>query len=177
MVTIIFEAHSTSLDNESGASSGWFDARLSPAGMDQSKQLGERYAAQRPDVIFTSDLKRAYQTATIAFDFDPKFIFTDWRLRECNYGDMTQSPKEAVEAARMQYIDQPFPGGESYTQCMQRMASFLNDLKAHFDGKTVMIIGHRATQYGLEHWLNQKPLSEVLQAPWTWQPGWKYQIA
>lgn len=177
MVSIIFEAHSTSLDNENNLSSGWSDSRLSPMGMDQSKQLGERYATQRPDVIFTSDLKRAYQTATIAFDFDPKFIFTDWRLRECNYGDMTQSTKEEVDAVRTQYIEQPFPNGESYNQCMQRMASFLNDLKINFDGKTVMIIGHRATQYGLEHWLNQKPLPEVLQAPWSWQPGWKYQIA
>ena len=33
------------------------------------------------------------------------------------------------------------------------MKSFLEELLKNYDGKKVMIIGHRATQYGLEHWI------------------------
>ena len=39
-----------------------------------------------------------------------------------------------------------------------------------------MVIGHRATQYGLEHWINGIPLEKVISAPWQWQPGWEYQL-
>src|SRR5688572_25538643 len=34
----------------------------------------------------------------------------------------------------------------------------------HFDDKRVLIIGHRATQYGLEHFINRVPLVQTLYA-------------
>lgn len=177
MVTIIFEAHSTTFDNESNVASGWRDAHLSSLGLEQCKQLGDRYRAQMPDAIFCSDLQRSVKTATIAFDsLNPGTLFTDWRLRECNYGDMDGGDKAAVDAMKVQCVPVPFPNGESYQQCADRIASFLTDLKTRFDGKTVMIIGHRATQYGLEHWLNNKPLEQIVIEPWEWQPGWTYQL-
>ncbi len=37
-----------------------------------------------------------------------------------------------------------------------------------------LIIGHRATQYGLEYWINGKSLEEIVRAPFTWQLGWTY---
>lgn len=177
MVTIIFEAHSTSFDNESGTASGWSDTRLSASGMEQSKQLGDRYRAQMPDAIFCSDLKRSAQTAMIAFDsIAPDLLFTDWRLRECNYGDLDGGDKSQIDAMKAQAVTVPFPNGESYQQCANRVASFLADLKANFDGKTVVVIGHRATQYGFEHWINNKPLEQVVVEPWQWQPGWQYTL-
>ncbi|HET7641026.1 MAG TPA: hypothetical protein VFK47_20115 [Ktedonobacteraceae bacterium] len=35
--------------------------------------------------------------------------------------------------------------------------------------------GHRATRYGLEYWIDGRSLAEIVQAPFTWQPGgWTY---
>lgn len=68
MVSIIFEAHSTSLDNENHLSSGQFDVVLSPIGEKQAKQLGERYKNAQFAAIFCSDLQRSYKTAEISFD-------------------------------------------------------------------------------------------------------------
>lgn len=70
----------------------------------------------------------------------------------------------------------PFPGGESYEQTSTRMRSFLADLLKDYDGKRVMIIAHRATQYGLEHWIKKLPLAAIIAAPWKWQPGWEYEL-
>lgn len=176
MTSIVFETHSTSFDNENGMASGWVDTRLSPKGTDEAKEMGARYAASNFDAIFCSDLKRAYQTATIAFDFDPKHIFSDWRLREINYGLLSQNPKAEIESGRLNHIADPYDHGESYTQAMERMASFIADLKAQFDGKTVLIIGHRATYFGLEHFINNKPLEQLFSEPWQWQPGWGYEL-
>ncbi len=175
MITIIFESHSTTLDNEQHLSSGWNDIALSPLGIQQAKELGERRGGEHFDAIFCSDLQRSYKTAKIAFG--NKFpIIQDARLRECNYGDLTQHPSDEVDKEKPQRITIAFPNGESYEQTSERMKHFLEDLDKNYKNKKVMIIGHRATQYGLEHWLRGVPLTVVIPAPWKWQPGWEYEL-
>lgn len=175
MVTVIFESHSTTFDNEQHLSSGWNDIELSPLGLQQVKELGARRGQEHFDAIFCSDLKRSYKTAEIAFG-DSFPIIRDQRLRECNYGDLTQSPSVEVDPEKPKRIKEPFPNGESYEQTLERMKSFLSDLIKNYDNKRIMIIGHRATQYGLEHWIKRIPLEEVISAPWQWQPGWEYKL-
>jgi len=176
MITIIFEAHGTTFDNEAHLSSGHNDVALSPLGIEQSKRMGVRYENDHFDAIFCSDLQRAYKSAEIGFG-DKWPIIQDSRLRECDYGDLTQHPSEEVDIEKPKRIDTPFPNGESYAQTTERMRSFLNDLKRDYEGKRVMVIGHRATQYGLEHLINGVPLEELVSSKFTWQPGWEYTLA
>ena len=175
MVTIIFEAHGTTLDNEAHLASGHNDVELSELGIEQAKQLGERYKDKPLNAVFCSDLQRAYETAEIAFRGRAVAIVRDARLRECDYGDWTKKPSGEVEAERKNRITVPFPNGESYEDTNARMKDFLDELKQNYDGKTVMIIGHRATQYGLECWINGVPILTAVTAPWKWQAGWRYQ--
>lgn len=176
MVTIIFESHGTTYDNENEISSGHSDAELSPLGRKQAEELGRRYKNRHFDAIFCSNLSRSYETGETAFGKRGIPIIKDKRLRECDYGDFTQHPSEGVEALKEKHIKAPFPNGESYEQTSARMKEFLKDLLKNYGGKTVMVIGHRATQYGLEHWIEGQPLKEVITAPWEWQPGWAYYL-
>lgn len=175
MVTIIFEAHSTTTDNEAHRSSGWNDVELSELGVRQSYELGERYLEDEFAAVFCSDLQRSYKTAELAFGEKYKII-KDKRLRECNYGDLSGHPSQEVDVQKPLRINVPFSNGESYEQTSQRIKDFLQYLLKNYDDKKVMIIGHRATQYSLEHWILGKPLSEVIPAPWAWQPGWEYKL-
>ena len=70
----------------------------------------------------------------------------------------------------------PFPHGESYQQVVERVSTWLAETTAGFAGQTVLVIGHRATFYALEHIVNRVPLHEAVAAPWQWQPGWTYRI-
>jgi len=176
MIKIIFEAHSTTTDNEAHLSSGWNDIDLSSLGVRQCEELKERSLNRKLDVIFTSDLQRAVKSAVPTANELHIPIYVDWRLRECDYGSLTQAPKAEVEAQKKDRINEPFPDGESYQQCMDRMKEFLDWLKANFDGKTVMIIGHRATHYGLEHFIKGVPLDKVVGEQFVWQPGWEYEL-
>lgn len=176
MITIIFESHSTTTDNETKKAAGWNDVQLALSGQKQAWQMGERYQNQHFDAIFCSDLQRSYKTAEIAFG-DKFPIIQDRRLRECNYGKLNGTDKDLVFSQRAQHLTEPFPDGESYTQTMQRMKAFLDDLQRDYQDKTVLIIGHRATQYGLEHWLNRKTLEQAVLEPWQWQPGWRYNLS
>ncbi len=176
MVEIIFESHGTTTDNEKHLSSGSADVALSALGERQAQELGERYAAETFAAIFCSDLQRSYRTGEIAFQGRGIPILKDRRLRECDYGDLTQHPSSEVDPAKLRHIDEPFPHGESYVQTTERMGDFLRNLFKEYDGKRVMIIGHRATQYGLEHWINGVGVKDAAAAPWSWQPGWTYQL-
>jgi broad specificity phosphatase PhoE len=175
MIEIIFEAHGTTFDNEAHLSSGWNDVALSPLGEQQSKEMGVRYINDHFDVIFCSDLQRAYRSAEIGFG-NKWPIEKDKRLRECNYGDLTQHPSEEVDAEKLKRIHTPFPNGESYEQTTERMRDFLNYLQENFDGRRVMIIGHRATQYGLEHLINGIPIEQLVSTKFKWLPGWRYEL-
>lgn len=175
MLKIIFEAHGTTFDNEAHLASGHNDVALSPLGESQSKEMGERYKDDHFDAIFCSDLERAYKSAEIAFG-DKFPIIKDARLRECDYGYMTQSPSVIIDAEKPNRITIPFPNGESYSDTNARMKEFLDELLKNYDGKRVMIIGHRATQYALDFYIKNIPLEVSTSTQFKWQPGWGYEL-
>ncbi|MBI2630820.1 histidine phosphatase family protein [Candidatus Nomurabacteria bacterium] len=175
MVEIIFEAHGTTFDNEARLASGHNDVALSPFGEQQSKDMGERHKNEYFKAIFCSDLQRAYKSAEIAFG-DKFPIVKDARLRECDYGDFTQKPSEIVEKEKSRRIENAFPNGESYNQITERIRNFLEEVAKKYDGKKIMIIGHRATQYGLEHLINNVSLEQLVSSHFKWQPGWEYKL-
>lgn len=175
MISIVFECHGTTYDNENHISSGHTDSGLSPKGIKNAQELGKRYENQKFDVIFCSDLQRSYKTAEVAFN-DKFPIIKDCRLRECDYGDLTGHSSGEVEPEKIKHIKEPFPNGESYEQTNKKIKDFLDDLKKNYDGKKVLIIGHRATQYGIENVINEIPLEVFLTLPFKWQPGWVYEL-
>lgn len=173
---LVFETHATSLDNEAGLASGWFDVALSAAGEQQARILGARRRDEHVSAIFCSDLARSFRTAEIAFGDRSLAIVRDARLRECNYGELTRRPTSEIEQRRARHLVEPFPSGESYQQVVDRVSGWLREVISRFDAGTILIIGHRATFYSLEHLLNGVTLQEAVTSPWTWQPGWTYQL-
>ncbi|HEY3462252.1 MAG TPA: histidine phosphatase family protein [Gaiellaceae bacterium] len=171
-VGVVFETHATSEDNENGIATGWLPGRLSAAGREQARALGERRRDDGLSVVFTSGLGRAVETAEIAFAGSALPVVADQRLRECNYGELNGTPEQLNDRAA--HIDVPYPGGESWRQAAQRVAGFLEELRSERDGERVLVIGHSATWLGLEVVGNDRELEHLVGAPLTWQPGWEY---
>jgi broad specificity phosphatase PhoE len=172
-IEIVFETHSTSTDNEAGIATGWLDGRLSERGRNQARARGERRGGHALAAVFTSDLRRAVETAEIAFAGSGVPIHRDRRLRECNYGDLNGMPTARLEAERPRRIDVPFPGGESYRDVVDRVGAFLDDLQP-YEGRLVLVIGHSSTRWALDHLLNGEALEELVDAPCAWREGWEY---
>jgi broad specificity phosphatase PhoE len=172
---IYFVTHATSKDNEKGIASEWKNVELSEIGIRQAKSLGERFKNIKIDLICCSDLKRAMEMVKIAFG--EKFpIIVDKRLKEINYGDFNGKPKELIDSIKENHIKESFPNGESYEQAVARLQEFFRGLKEKYPDKTVLVVGHRATQYGLEIMTWQKTLKECLKTPFEWQPYWEYNL-
>ena len=168
---LIFETHSTSVDNEAGLASGWYDCSLSVAGETQARELGERYG--EIGIVLCSDLQRSYRTAELGFAGRDVKIVRDRRLRECDYGEYTRYSAEKLNEIRAQHVDRPFPGGESYAQSVQRNLDVIQERQAETVG-ALLVIGHRVTFYALEQQFRGVKLADVMAAPWSWQPGWSY---
>ena len=167
-IEITFETHSTSTDNEAGIASGLRDVGLSERGRGQAAELGAR-SRGRFDAVYCSDLRRAVETAQIAFG--PGY-HVDSRLREQDYGERTGAPSKEIEVERAATVDAPFPSGESLRDVAARVRAFLNEI----EGRRVLLIGHRATKLALDHLLGSMTLEDAVSAPYEWQPGWSYQL-
>lgn len=176
-IAIVFETCATTVDDARWILSGWGDARLSTAGRRQARELGERHAAD-PDLaaVFASDLPGAVETARIAFAGSGVPVFHDWRLRGCDYGELTGEPLAKIEATRVQHLYDPYPGGESYGDVVARVRRFLHDLPARFADRRIMVVGHPETKWALDHVLEGTPLPELVELSFHWQPGWLYTL-
>jgi broad specificity phosphatase PhoE len=175
VVELVYETHSISIDNERGIATGWHPGELSAEGRRLAEELGKRRRDDGIACVFTSDLRRAIETAQIAFAGTSIEIRHDPRLRECNYGELNGTPVAELEP-RARFVDEPYPGGESYRECAAKMRRFLYDVTREFDGRRVLVIAHSAQRYALRHLLEGVPLEKLVDAPFEWQEGWEYVV-
>ena len=175
-VEVVYETHSTSVDNERGVATGRLPGELSELGREQARALGERRRNDGIDAVYVSDLGRAVETAEIAFAGSRIPVHHDTRLRECDYGHLNGAAAGQVSEVRRRHVDEPFPGGESYRQVVARTGAFLEDVVARHDGGRILVIAHSANRWALDHLVNGTPLEELVDAPFEWQPGWLYVV-
>jgi 2,3-bisphosphoglycerate-dependent phosphoglycerate mutase len=172
--SIVFETHSWSEDNDRGLATGWLPGRLSERGRELARELGDRRRDDGIEAVFCSDLGRATETAELAFaGHDVPRLF-DWRLRECDYGSMNGRPATEVHGF-VRSIDDRYPDGESWREAVGRAERFLADLPTRWDERRVLIIGHMAVYWALEHTCAGMPIEQVGRG-FTWQEGWEYEL-
>jgi broad specificity phosphatase PhoE len=177
-VEIWVEMHAQTHHNVAGLASGHYDVGLTDDGRAYATStLRESYTDTSFDAVFASDTQRAYETACLMFADRPLSIVQDRRLRECHYGAFQAAPRAEMEAARRSAIDAPFPGGESYVQVAERMRSFLRDLAAEYAGRRVLLVGHGATLWTLEHLVNGHDLGETVRAGLLPERPWRYLLS
>lgn len=176
-VKIIYFVHGTTTDNLEHKATGWLPGELSELGIEQSKNLKNNINIDEIDLVISSDLKRAVDSAKYVFE-DSKEILHDKRLRECNYGDLNGKATSIVRDE--DHVEEPFPNGESLKDVEKRIKSFCDYLQENYDGKTIALVAHKAPQLALEVLTKNMSWSEALANDWrktkSWQPGWFYEI-
>jgi 2,3-bisphosphoglycerate-dependent phosphoglycerate mutase len=175
-IELVFETHSTTVDNEQGHATGWRPGQLSERGRAQARQLGHRRVSDGITAVFSSDLARAAETASVAFGAAMIPVLHDWRLRECDYGRCNGMPVAELHAGRREHLDQPYPDGESWRQAVARVGRFLGDLPLRWNDQRILVIGHVATRWGLDHFIDGVRLEDLVDEDFAWQEGWEYQI-
>jgi 2,3-bisphosphoglycerate-dependent phosphoglycerate mutase len=96
--TLILLRHGNSTWNQKNLFTGWVDVDLSDQGRQEAKRAGELLAESglEPDLLYTSLLKRAINTANIALDAADRGwidVKRSWRLNERHYGALQGKDK------------------------------------------------------------------------------------
>ena len=155
MSDLILLRHGQSQWNLENRFTGWVDVPLSPKGEDEARAAGETLRGRRIDTVYTSVLKRAIDTATIALEtagIRDVPIERDAALNERMYGDLQGLNKaeaaqkwgdEQIRQWRRSYDVKP-PGGESLADTAARVLPYWESrlLPAVKAGKNVLVAAH-----------------------------------
>src|SRR3989338_6851935 len=175
-VKITYFVHGTTIDNEKDIATGWLPGKLSAKGKKEAQELGKIIAGRRFTVVFSSDLKRAVNSAELAFGEKYRIIL-DKRLRECNYGNWN-GKKKNWEITN--YVEKTYPNGVSYKNVERRVKSFLEFLKEKYSKKHIAIVAHQGPQLALDVLLKGKTWKQAIREDWRlkkkWNPGWIYEV-
>jgi len=155
---------------------GQLDVPLNDTGRWQAQRLARALAAREPiDVVYTSDLLRAWETARAVSETTGAPVVTDEGLRERGFGVFQGKTFAEIEAAlpeeslRWRKRD-PFwapEGGESLTTMRRRVVETLHTLASRHAGEQIVLVAHG----GVLDLLYRAATGQGLQAPRTWLVG------
>ena len=164
MKNILLIRHGQSEWNKLNLFTGFKNIELSEQGIDEANKAGQNFKNLniKFDIVFTSELKRAQETAKIILknldQWDHLYgegkIITDINLNERDYGDLTglnkketadKFGKEQVHKWRRGYSDQP-PNGESLEDVVRRVKIYfeesINPAIQSADNNNILIAAH-----------------------------------
>ena len=130
---------------------GWTDVDLSTAGYQQAEKLSRLFAAENITALYSSDLKRAENTASFVGNSRGLRPITASQLREIHFGEwegLTHAEIEENYGDKVKkWIEDPFghlpPQGESLADVSRRAGSFLEEITAnHESGEAVVVVSH-----------------------------------
>ena len=155
MVKLILVRHAESKMNKLDIHQGQLnDSELSPEGVEQSKALAKLLKSKNINEIYSSDMKRAIETANIISQTIGNIeVKKDKRLREFTMGDFDKTPElrdelfkklhaEEIAKGKSKYEIRP-PNGENIWDFINRLGNFLNDMKNK--NGTILAVAHGGT--------------------------------
>ncbi len=122
-------------------------SRLTEKGKDQVQLVAARLGDEHIDMAISSDSERALHTAQGILKFHPTVTLAiNPLLRERHMGGLEGKTKEEFiadqKSSGLQWYEHKPVGGESMLETKTRAASFFEELKKRYLGKTVLIVSH-----------------------------------
>jgi broad specificity phosphatase PhoE len=147
VTTLLLVRHGETDWNREGRWQGLPDTHLNDHGREQARSLALQ--TDGVDVIYSSDLARARETAEIVAEDLGLEVRLDERLRERSFGEwegfnMAEIEERFAEAHRRWRAGEG-PGAEDaepFAEFARRIHDFLNEILERHPGETVLVISH-----------------------------------
>jgi probable phosphoglycerate mutase len=172
--------HGSTAWNKEGRAQGSSDIPLDDDGLSQAQALGERLSKEKWDLIYSSNLLRAKQTAeTLGKYIGINDIEYDNRIREIGGGQIegtTEDERIAKWGKNWRELDLGIESSEAGTS---RALSFIEDIANKHTNKNILVVSHgsliRHLLKGLiphvntEEHLKNTSLTKVTKTTGTWE--------
>ncbi len=153
MTHLLLIRHGETDWNVEGRWQGQTDVPLNRKGIEQAEQVAGQLKDQTIDIIYTSDLQRAFETARRLADGRDIPVKADPRLREINRGDWEGLLASEIESRyetefrtrRVDPLNIAPPGGETARQVQDRALEVVYEIIDRHPCETVGIVSHGFT--------------------------------
>ncbi|MGE5473599.1 MAG: histidine phosphatase family protein [Ignavibacteriales bacterium] len=172
---IIFVRHGEAEGNFERIFHGQTDSKLTEKGHSQAKKAAEKLKNEDIDVIYSSPLKRAYETAEyIAKEKNINNIIADDGLMEIYGGewenvrwdDLPQIWPEEYENWENRPHLHCMPAGESMKQAYDRIVYTVSRIANENKGKNICIVTHGTVLRALMCYIYRKPFEDLITVSW-----------
>lgn len=125
---------------------GETDIPLNDTGRKQARETAEKLKNKEVDLIITSHLSRAYETAKIIAEATGAEIVIDKELRECHHGKGEGMLRAEAEKkyGNLRLCEDNIPDSEKYKELEERAWKALMNHKKNHSHKNVVIVSHGA---------------------------------
>ncbi len=152
---------------------GQLDVPLNDRGREQARRAAQALFDETPDVVYSSDLSRALETAQSAAALLGRPVLTDTGLRERHFGvwqghtyaEVEQRWPELSERWRRREAGFGPEQGETLQGFFDRVVACVSRLAAAHPGQTVLMVAHG----GVLDCLYRAASRIALDAPRTWE--------
>ncbi len=152
MTRLYLVRHGETTWNDEQRFQGHIDVPLNARGWRDAERLATRFADERVDAIYTSDLRRAFDTAEVIARELRKTKICEPRLREANMGELQGMVYADVRARWFSdvptmpcyFVDDAPPGVECLRALQTRLLEAVNDLVVRHANETILIVNHGA---------------------------------
>ncbi len=158
--------HGETVENQQKIIQGHLEGTLSELGKKQAKRLAERLKDEPINIIYSSDLQRAANTAReVKIYHQNSELVLVKELREKHHG-IFQGKKES-ELTKEDWSLENLPhykseGGESWFEVYLRMEKFFLETYQKHKNENVLFVSHGATGRALVCKLRQLPIDKFL---------------
>ena len=151
MTELLLVRHGETDWNRERRFQGHADPPLNETGREQARALAEQLAGDAIAAVYTSDLRRARETAEIvAAKLDAEIVALR-ELREIDVGswqglswpEIEEQDPDGVE--RWRRDGHGWHGGETYEELGARIVAALSGIVARHPGERVVVVGHGGT--------------------------------
>lgn len=128
--------------NVKGIISGWNEEELTKIGIAQANQIRNKLQDIQFDVVYSSPIKRAKQTAKIVAPQNK--ILYDARLAEREPGTLLGQSRKNIDRNSWNSLDtdRTPEGAETLASGLKRVKNMLNEINEKYKDKTVLIVTH-----------------------------------
>ena len=158
MTTILLARHGETDWNREGRWQGWADPPLNETGRAQARELAAQLGSTPFDAVYSSDLRRAHETALIVAEPHGVPVVADPGLREVDVGSWSGLTRAEVDE---RFPDRERPDGETRGEHLARVLHAVKRIARANAGGRILIVSHGGTMRALRAHATDEPAHPI----------------